>query len=114
MLPSIWGSSLWTLLHALMWQLPQPLHPHTRFAAIAMLQSLQLLLPCGDCQGHYAREVAASPPSAAPDLALWLHDLHNRVNVRLGKPVVSVGAARLRFLGPSGEAAAQCHGEGGV
>lgn len=88
---NIWGPSAWTFLHAVTFAYPdEPTEEHKQ-AALELFKSLRILLPCGDCCNHYCREFEKNGVEAAlgsrKELAKWLFDFHNLVNVRLGKPV---------------------------
>ena len=88
---NIWGPSAWTFLHAVTFAYPdEPTEEHKQ-AALDLFKSLRILLPCGDCCNHYCREFEKNGVEAAlgsrKELAKWLFDFHNLVNVRLGKPV---------------------------
>lgn len=107
------GAPLWVGLHAATFDYPEAPAPHQKRAAIALFESLQELLPCADCRKHYTAELAAHPVRTAVDsrdtLSRWLVDLHNRVNARLGKRVVSYDEVRAQYLDCSMECKA---GEG--
>ena len=53
------------------------------------LESLQTIIPCPICRKHYTSHIAKLPISASidsrTDLFRWTIDLHNEVNVMLGK-----------------------------
>lgn len=63
----------------------------------AYLTTLGRNLPCGECAQHYAERLATHPPrfsDPAFDYFTWTVDFHNAVNARLGKPPMTVEAAR--------------------
>ena len=45
------------------------------------------LYPCSECAEDMRADLAQSPPrvSSASEFSLWLCQLHNKVNVKLGK-----------------------------
>jgi hypothetical protein len=97
---SVWGPSAWRFLHAVSFAYPDSPDEQQRQAAKDLFQSLRQLIPCGDCCGHYCTEIQSHPPQVQSRDALsrWLVDLHNRVNVRLGKPLHSYQAARAEYM----------------
>ena len=67
---------------------------HTKAAAnnsrsyfCGWVRNLWTRLHCDKCQQHLQEYLSACPPESAPDLFVWSWELHNEVNVRLGKPV---------------------------
>ena len=70
-------------------------------SAKEFFESLRNLLPCPVCREHYAEHLKVMPISPFLDnrqsLFKWTVDLHNAVNVKLGKPVVSQTEA-LRYI----------------
>lgn len=97
---SVWGPSAWRFLHAVTFSYPEAPDEQQRQAATNLFQSLRQLIPCGDCCGHYCTEIQSHPPQvqSRDSLSRWLVDLHNRVNVRLGKPLHSYQAARAEYM----------------
>lgn len=92
MKPSFWGPHAWRFLHAATFAYPETSpSPAHKQAFLELLTALPLILPCVECGSHFAVEIKAHPPALENRDALtrWLVDLHNRVNQRLGKPVVA-------------------------
>jgi len=90
---SIWGPAAWKFLHAATFAYPdEPTEKHKE-DALKLFQSLGSMLPCGDCCVNYANEFSIDSISkhlhSKEALSRWLVDLHNRVNVRLGKPTMA-------------------------
>lgn len=51
---------------------------------------MRFLLPCETCQNNFARHLAVFPvPGNKEELGEWLVDLHNRVNLNLGKSLAN-------------------------
>ena len=84
MLPSVWGSNTWYLLHIL------TLFPKRRQEIYRRFFShLQYLLPCATCRNAYKEHMVAIPfPKRKEQNALWLIRVHNRVNQSIHKPVM--------------------------
>lgn len=92
-----WGPMLWTLLHALAERagsapLPGLQGDETRAWKI-ILTTLPKALACEECRTHLTGYIGANPivlPDKYSDLAayvrLYLYNLHESVNTRLGKP----------------------------
>jgi hypothetical protein len=55
------------------------------------------ILPCGGCREHFA-ELLMEHPIPDTDIFKWSIDIHNIVNIRIGKPVVSYEEALTTWL----------------
>lgn len=76
-----WGSRLWRLLHgSVSYFSPEELY--------SVLQACTVLLPCPQCRNHLNQMVNTYIPPAQCCANQYLSDLHNIVNVRIGKPIV--------------------------
>lgn len=55
------------------------------------LQSLGRVLPCKKCRPNYEKYISDHPFDlrSRDHLVRWMIDLHNDVNKRLGKPILS-------------------------
>lgn len=87
--PHCWGPPQWTALH----QILRGYRPSakTKAGLRRMLSGLGDLIPCHHCEEHFKAMVKANPPKDASreDVYKWSVDIHNIVNKRLGKPVLS-------------------------
>lgn len=90
---SIWGPAAWKFLHAATFAYPDDPTEKHREDALKLFQSLASMLPCGDCCVNYSNEFSIASISkhlhSREALSRWLVELHNRVNVRLGKPTMT-------------------------
>lgn len=57
------------------------------------LQNFGASIPCGECRAHWTAAVIENPPQWDGYFE-WTVFMHNAVNVRLGKPIVTVEEAR--------------------
>ena len=87
--PEVWGPFFWHTLHIVALGYPQEPTYNDKKAAKDFFESLQTLIPCPMCRQHYASHMVKLPigPSldSRKDLFRWTVDLHNEVNVMLGK-----------------------------
>lgn len=83
--PSSFLPVLWGQLHrrALGWSTGQDVEWLTTFTA---------RLPCGDCRRHWQALIKSTPPRWS-DYFAWSVEVHNAVNVRIGKPAVTLDQA---------------------
>lgn len=68
----------------------------------AWIHGFAAQVPCGECRGHWFALIAERPPDLADAATYfaWTVAVHNRVNVRLGKPMVAEGEARRLWSEP--------------
>jgi len=103
---SRWGPAFWTVFHISAFDLdakagaPGGAARAEREALRSLLVHFPDTLPCGVCASHLREVYAASPlPAEKGAAARWSVRVHNRVNVRLNKPVLSFDdAVRLYFV----------------
>ena len=92
MLTTEWGPYFWKTLHLVTKAYPEtPSREHQR-AAWSFIHSLQYLLPCFNCQTHFATLLKENPPNISSREAFikWGIAAHNLVNERLGKTQIDL------------------------
>ncbi len=101
--PTEWGPHLWSFMHFAAANYPeQPTHKEIQ-DMVSWLCTLYVTIPCENCQIHYKRHIENAKPylpricSNKDDLFNFLVDIHNDVNKRNKKPLVSYEHARLIF-----------------
>ena len=91
--PHVWGPHGWKFFHAVALTYPDQPSAEEKQAAFQFFSSLQYLLPCESCKQNYRKELTMFPlqPALESKQALnkWLASVHNSVNERLKKPVMS-------------------------
>jgi hypothetical protein len=90
--PRFWGPHAWTLFHTIALQYPEQPSEEHKAALRNFVGALPWLLPCGGCQAHFRQLIADLPPreDSRDELRAWFNEAHNRVNARLGKPVLDL------------------------
>ncbi|KXS21627.1 sulfhydryl oxidase, partial [Gonapodya prolifera JEL478] len=83
------GHASWTFLHSVAAYYPDTPTPDDQASMRSFVRGLGRWYPCGYCAEHVRKVVDKDPPrvESRKDLAKWFCDLHNEVNVRLGKPI---------------------------
>jgi hypothetical protein len=89
--PTAWGPFFWHTMHIVALGYPlKPTYGHKK-AAKEFFESLTFLIPCPICREHYAEFLKEMPITPfldrRDDLFKWTVALHNKVNVKLGKPL---------------------------
>lgn len=109
---TLWGPSAWRFLHSVTFTYPEfPTEEHKK-AASDLFLSLKQLMPCRECCDHYCQELLESPPrtESRRDLSTWLVELHNRVNVRLGKQIRSYESVEAEYVNEDDKCSYSCNG----
>lgn len=90
---NIWGSHLWFSLHTI--SLNYPLKPSStdKIYYKNFFINLQEVIPCSVCKINYKRHLNEHPIDNYLDtrksIVYWVIDMHNMVNVEIGKKVYS-------------------------
>ena len=83
------GRGTWTLLHTFSVYLPeQELSVEQQTDAKNFMGILSRVYPCTPCADDLKQDLKEIPPKVktGKEFAQWMCDLHNNVNVKLGKP----------------------------
>lgn len=90
-----WGPSAWKFLHSVTFNFPDNPTPLEQQEAEKFFSSLKNLLPCEECKRNYETELQRFPIDTRSKYALsnWLVNVHNAVNIRLGKSTLNYAEA---------------------
>jgi len=82
------GASTWSLLHSVAAYFPDKPTPAQQADAKIFLSTFSRLYPCHECAEDLRQDLKELPPrvSSSKEFSEWMCQLHNRVNVKLGKP----------------------------
>lgn len=82
------GSATWSLLHSVAAYYPDRPTPRQQADAKVFLTLFSRLYPCAECAEDLRADLQDSPPRVASskEFSEWMCQLHNKVNVKLGKP----------------------------
>jgi hypothetical protein len=99
--PTIFGPSLWFVLHNGATAYPALPTPYVREGMRQLLTTMPLLVPCATCREHFYAFLKACDLNAAvqsrESLFAFLVAAHNYVNARYGKPTMSVAEAKAMY-----------------
>lgn len=87
-----WGKPGWKFLHAVTFAYPSHPDLKTKLRYRRFFKTLKYVLPCPACRSEYAKSVqhlGNKQMKNMKSLSRWLVDVHNKVNVKLGKKVFS-------------------------
>jgi hypothetical protein len=91
MSPAVWGPIFWHTIHIVALGYSDKPSQEEQAAAQAFYNSLREVIPCPICKEHYRAFLDAAPPQVGgrQELIRWTFELHNKVNVKLGKPALT-------------------------
>jgi len=82
------GRNTWSFLHTMAAYYPETPSEETQNDMTNFMKLFSKFFPCEDCAKDLRQEMAVLPPQTSDraSLSLWLCNLHNIVNVKIGKP----------------------------
>jgi FAD-linked sulfhydryl oxidase len=87
------GHMTWSFLHTTAAYYPPNPTPVQKQAAVNLVNSVATLYSCEECRVDFVASTKAKPPvkfvNSAKDFSQYVCELHNEVNVKLGKDVFS-------------------------
>lgn len=88
---NLWGPKMWFFLHTISFNYPLKPSKQDKNNIASFLYSLQPIIPCKTCRTHFKRNLAESPPKldSRKKLSEWMIDLHNEINGRTGKKILT-------------------------
>jgi ADP-heptose:LPS heptosyltransferase len=86
------GPKMWNDLH----RRPYMVEALDPAAESRWMQAFSSFVPCGECRRHWEELIRRTPPnySSRSSYFAWTVGAHNNVNMRLGKPIVTLEVAR--------------------
>ena len=93
MRPEIWGPHLWFILHIISFEYPENPTEYDKRIYHDFYTALKDVIPCELCRKHYREHLHKHPLTPHLDtrqtLVQWVIDVHNFVNISLGKPTLT-------------------------
>ena len=95
-----WGSPLWAYLHTItLIDSDEPaIQIRESVRAIDLLRGIPAIIPCHKCAIHFQEffqtEIDGRDRFQRMELFYLMVEYHNRINQKLGKPIMSLDAAR--------------------
>ena len=88
--PKIWGPYYWFVLHTIALTYPQRPNDVTKKKYYDLIQNLPLFMPVSDIGNTFSQFLDRYPVTPYLDsresMIKWVHFIHNKINVYLGKP----------------------------
>ena len=104
--PKVWSHSYWFMLHLGSISAPEMIPPSMRTKYWNYIEGIPVMIPCHDCAQHAQTWVDNHRVdrdqicSSRSNLVKFFVDLHNDVNRRTGKPIISEEQVYKMFSGP--------------
>jgi len=89
--PTIWGRQAWHFIHMVALSYPDSPTEENKESYLKFFESLQQTLPCNVCGVHFKENMGKNPPrlGSRKELFEWTVDIHNKVNKKNQKRVLS-------------------------
>ena len=99
--PKIWGPPAWIFLHSITFQYPEYPTDIEKQKYYTFFHSLKNVLPCPNCREHYQInfDKLQIDLESRKGLIEWLIDLHNEVNMKNGKKVLTYNEVYQKYNG---------------
>jgi FAD-linked sulfhydryl oxidase len=99
--PDVWGPAAWQTIHLFCLAAPETLSATEQLYYISFFQALSHVLPCSSCAEHFQEHLKTYPIESSvatrDSLFEWSVHVHNAANQMLGKPILTVEAARAHW-----------------
>jgi len=81
------GKAAWVLMHSAAAYSPEVPSSTQQQTFLELYQRIASTYPCRECAGIFQEEVKKDPPrvSSRRELSVWVCQLHNKINLHLGK-----------------------------
>jgi len=101
--PTLFGRNLWAVIHQVALGAPAVMDASQSAAYMSFYAIIPQIIPCRSCGDHLLQTYTEIPIekslAGSATLFTWTVDLHNAVNKRLGKPIVTVEQAKAIWMG---------------
>lgn len=98
---SMWGPSVWYIIHFSAYHCPSIVTEDWRTSFIAFMSCLQNVLPCSVCRQHIKENLPRNDINRCINdkylIFEWTWKLHNIVNESLNKPILSLEEAKRQY-----------------
>ena len=93
--PEIWGPHYWFFLHTISMTYPKYPNAVTKKKYYEFIQNLPLFIPVENISTEFSKLIEEYPITPYLDnkesLIRWMHFVHNKINTKLEKPVITLG-----------------------
>ena len=97
----IWGPHYWFFLHSVAESYPQHVNDVTKRKYYDLIQNMPLFIPDSEIGDKFSKMIDRYPVSPYLDnrdsFVRWMHFIHNKINVKLGKRELSLPMAMEQY-----------------
>jgi len=87
-----WGQPTWIFFHTFIEQIDDDFYSSNHIEILKIIKNICSVLPCPYCKEHavqYMRKIRPQNVKTREQMRIMLYNFHNRVNIRLNKPLFS-------------------------
>jgi len=99
--PEVWGPHYWFFLHTVAESYPTHPNAVTKRKYYDLIQNMPLFIPDAEIGGKFSRMLDKYPVTPYLDnrdsFVRWTHFMHNKMNMKLGKPEMSLPLALEKY-----------------
>jgi hypothetical protein len=99
--PNVWGKWYWGFLHTIALTYPNFPNANTKKKYYELVNNFPLFIPCKNISNDFSKLINCYPVSPYLDnrdsFIRWTHFIHNKVNEKLEKPLVSLNDFYLTY-----------------
>jgi len=99
--PQIWGPHYWFFLHTIALSYPTKANDITKKIYYTFIHNLPLFLPIDEIGNSFSKLLDKYPVKPYLDsrksFIKWMHFIHNKINVSLNKPEISLDEAMKKY-----------------
>ena len=101
----IWGPHYWFFLHSVAFNYPRNPTAIERKIHYRLIHHFSEFIPDIDSSNRFRKLLELYPVTpyldTKDDLIVWMHNIHNRMNEILDKPIMSLEEHKFKFLNPT-------------
>ena len=99
--PTVWGPHYWFFLHTVAESYPEHPNEVIKRKYYDLIQNMPLFIPISEIGDKFSSLLDKYPVTpylcSKKSFVRWMHFIHNKVNVRLGKPEISLSEAMTNY-----------------
>ena len=99
--PNVWGPHYWFFLHTIGYSYPELPNEVTKRKYYDLITNMPLFIPDSDIGDKFSRMIDRYPVTPYLDnrdsFVRWVHFVHNKINVQLGKEELSLPMALEKY-----------------
>ena len=99
--PEIWGPHYWFVLHTIALSYPKNPNDTTKKKYYDLIHNFPLFIPIESIGNQFSTLIDKYPVTpyldSRPSFIRWIHFIHNKINVIIGKPTINFDEAMTKY-----------------